>query len=429
MPVKREAREKRKQERIDASVQIGLSQLNLPGMNLMSLLQFGSDLLLKEAIAAEITAYLGRKHYQHRAEGAEFNGHRNGHQPSRIDTPIGQVEYERPKVAYAPDFRSQFHVPHMRRPDEFAAAVTDMYINGTSTRKVKKSLRAITGKKVRLTRSTVSRITKRLRDEFAGWKARPLGELEVAYLFLDAIRIGMRVGGTEKDAVLIAYAIMRDGRMELIAIDLGHSESERSWGKFVSDLKARGLKDPLLVCSDGNAGVIKAIDQNFATSYRQRCVKHREANILDAVPKAEQESVAKVLKRIFYGATSLEQAKQFLKIFKKDFAKTYPTAWERLTTDLDQCLSFYLFPTNHWKRIRTSNKLERLNKEIKRRLKVIGRHPDENGCLSLIYAVSQRYAEQQNGFTVSDIERAIWLRLREKKIEMITQLELDVWAA
>jgi putative transposase len=429
MPVKREAPEKGKQERADASVQIGLSQLDLPGMNVMSLLQFGSDLLLKEAIAAEITAYLGRKHYQHRAEGEPFKGHRNGHQQSRIDTPIGAVEYDRPKVAYAPDFKSQFHVPHMRRPDEFAAAVTDMYVNGTSTRKVRKSLKAVTGKKVRLSRSTVSRITKRLRDEFATWRSRPLGELDVAYLFLDAIRIGMRVGGTEKDAVLIAYAIMRDGRMELIAIDLGHSESERSWGKFVSDLKARGLKDPLLVCSDGNAGVIKAIDSNFTTSYRQRCVKHREANILDAVPKAEQELVTKALKRIFYGATSLEQAKQFLKAFKKDFAKTYPTAWERLTTDLDQCLSFYLFPSNHWKRVRTSNKLERLNKEIKRRLKVIGRHPDEHGCLSLIYAVSQTYAEQQNGFTVSDIERAIWLRLREKKIEMITQLELDLWAA
>ena len=429
MPVKREEPKKGKQERIDASVQIGLSQLDLPGMSLMSLLQLGSDLLLKEAISAEITSYLGRKHYQHIAEGAAFKGHRNGSQSSTIDTPIGALEYDRPKVAYAPDFKSQFHVPYMRRPDEFAQAVTDMYINGTSTRKVKDCLKAVTGKKARLSRSTISRITKRLRDEFATWRKRPLGELDVAYLFLDAIRIGMRVGGTEKDAVLIAYAILGNGQMELVAIDLGHSESERSWGKFVSDLKSRGLKDPLLVCSDGNAGVIKAIDQNFTTSYRQRCVKHREANILDAVPMAEQEPVSAALKRIFYGATSLEQAKQFVSHFKKEFAKKYPTAWGRLTTDLDQCLAFYLFPSNHWKRVRTSNKLERLNKEIKRRLKVIGRHPDENGCLSLIYAVSQKYASQQNKFTVTDIERAILQRLREKKIEMITQLELDVWAA
>lgn len=425
MPVKREELEQRKQDSIEAAIG-ELSQLDLPGMSLMSLLQFGSGMLLKHAIAGEITEYLGRGHYQH---GEEFKGHRNGEQRTRLDTPFGVVEYDRPKVANAPDFKSRYHVRHMRRPEEFAQAVTDMYVNGTSTRKVKNSLKAVAGERTRLSKSTVSRITKRLRDEFTDWKTRTLEGLDVAYLFLDAIRIGMRLQSSPKDAVLIAYAIMSDGRMELLAIDLGHSESDRSWGKFVSDLKARGLKDPLLVCSDGNAGVIKAIDSNFTTSYRQRCVKHREQNILDAVPKKEQEPVKKALKRIFYGATSLEQAKQFLKDFKKQFAKTYPTATERLLTDLDQCLGYYLFPTNHWKRIRTSNKLERLNKEIKRRLKVIGRHPDEHGCLSLIYAVSQNYAKQQNGFTVTDLERAIWNRLREKKIEMLTQLELDVWAA
>lgn len=429
MPVNRRMNEKRKHQPVDASVQVGSSQLELPQMSLMSLLQFGSDLLLKEAISAEITAYLGKQYYQHRDEGEPFKGHRNGYQCSRIDTPIGALEYARPKLAYAPDFRSQFHVPHLRRPEEFASAVTDMYVNGTSTRKVKDSLKAVTGKSVRLSRSTVSRITKRLKTEFAAWKTRQLDDLDVAYLFLDAIRIGMRPKGSSKDAVLIAYAIMQDGRMELLAIDLGHSESERSWGKFVSDLKARGLKDPLLVCSDGNAGVIKAIESNFPTSYRQRCVKHREANILDTVPKKEQEPVKKALKRIFYGATSLEQAKAFVKDFKKAFAKTYPTAMARLMEDLDQCLAFYLFPSHHWRRIRTSNKLERLNKEIKRRLKVIGRHPDEQGCLSLIYAVSQKYAHQQNRFTVSEMERAIWLRLRERKVEMLSQLELDVWAA
>jgi transposase-like protein len=199
MPVKLKSPEKGKQDQIDASVKIGLSQLDLPGMSLMSLLQFGSNMLLKEAISAEITSYLGRKHYQHSAEGEAFKGHRNGHQPSTIDTPIGALEYDRPKVAYAPDFKSQFHVPYLRRPDEFAQAVTDMYINGTSTRKVKDCLKAVTGKKARLSRSTISRITKRLRDAFATWRKRPLGELDVAYLFLDATRIGMRVGGTERN--------------------------------------------------------------------------------------------------------------------------------------------------------------------------------------------------------------------------------------
>ena len=147
------------------------------------------------------------------------------------------------------------------------------------------------------------------------------------------------------------------------------------------------------------------------------------------VPVAEQEPVKKVLKQIFYGATSLAQAKQFVKTFRREFGKKYPTATERLMQDLDQCLTFYLFPSNHWRRMRTSNKLERLNKELKRRMKVIGRHPDEAGCLSLIYAVAKKYAVQQCRYTVTDIELAIWRRLREEKISMLKQLELDVWVA
>lgn len=425
MPVKREHLEQRKYDSVEAAIG-QLKQLDLPAMSLSSLLQFGTGLLLNQAIAAEITEHLGRSHYKH---GEEFRGHRNGYQKTRLDTGVGVIEYDRPKVAHAPDFRSQYHVRRMRRPEEFAQAVTDMYINGVSTRKVKDSLKAVAGERSRLSKSTVSRITKRLRDEFARWKTRRLEQVEVAYLFLDAIRIGMRIGGSQKDAVLLAYAITTDGQMELLSIDLGHSESDRSWGRFISDLKARGLRDPLLVCSDGNKGVINAIESNFKTSYRQRGLKHREQNILDAVPKAEQKNVALRLKKIFYGATSLEQAKKFVIEFRREFAKRYPTATERLLTDLDQCLSFYLFPPNHWRRMRTTNKVERLNKEIKRRLKVIGRHPDEHGCLSLIYAVSQKYAGQQNNFTVGDLERALWKRLREEKISMIKQLELDLTAA
>jgi putative transposase len=426
MSVKQKDLEKYKQHEVDQQVIDALSQIDLGSMSLMSLLQLGGGLVLKHAIAAEITEYLGRSRYQ-RTEN--FKGYRNGTQDTNFDTPLGSVRYDRPKVAGAPDFKSRFHTPRMKRPEEFANSVTDMFINGISTRKIKDSLRAVAGEKVRLSRSSVSRITKRLRNEFATWKDRSLSEVKAAYLFLDAIRVGMRMGGTSKDAVLLAYAILEDGTMELLAIDIGNAESDRSWGKFVEKLKARGLADPLLVCSDGNQGVINAIDAHFTTSYRQRCLKHREQNILDAVPKEEQGPVKKALKTIFYGATSLSQAKQFVASFKRDFQKTYPTAVERLYADLDQCLVFYMFPHHHWKRMRTSNKLERLNRELRRRLDVIGRHPDENGCLSLIYAVTTKYAANQNGFKVDDLTKELWTRLREKKIEMIEQLELDLWVA
>lgn len=400
--------------------------LDLESLTVMGVLQHGSDLLLKEAIGAEITAYLGRSPWQ---RNGEFLGYRNGYQETRLETPVGEVVYDRPKLTGAPDFKSRFHVPYVKKPAEFATAITDMYINGVSTRKVKDSLKAITGEKVSLSKSVVSRVTKRLRAEFKAWRRRSLKDLDVAYLFLDAIHVGMRMGGTSKDAVLVAYGIMQDGLCELLAVDLGQRESDRSWGNFVGNLKARGLKDPLLVCSDGNQGVINAIESHFETSYRQRCLKHRQENILDAVPSEHQDRVRKLLQPIFFGASSLEQAKGFVKKFQAAFSREFPTAVSRLETDLDQCLSFYLFPAHHWKRMRTSNKLERLNKEIRRRLNVVGRHPDEMGCLSLIYAVTKKYAAGQNKFRVGDLERQLWKRLRERKVEMIEQLSLDLYAA
>lgn len=218
---------------------------------------------------------------------------------------------------------------------------------------------------------------------------------------------------------------MEDGSLELLAIDMGNAEANRTWGKFVSNLKSRGLRDPLLVCSDGNPSVIGSIESNFPTSYRQRCLKHRMDNILDTVPQDEQKPIRDRLHQIFYGSTSLEQAKGFIKQFQKEFGKRYPTTIERLKEDLDQCLAFFLFPPLHWKRIRTSNKLERLNRELRRRLDVIGRHPDENGCMSLIYAVAKKYASQQRGFSVDDITQRLWLKLRESKIAMLEQLLLD----
>lgn len=409
-----------------SSDKVELSQIDFSNLSIMELLRFGSGALLKEAIASEITEYLGRGYYEH-LDGKEFKGERNGYQSTTLDTSMGQIIYDRPKVAYAPDFKSKYHVPYIRRPKEFAAAIADMYVNGVSTRKVKDSLKAVTGKKVRLSKSTVSRLTESLQVEFNEWQKRDLSQLKVAYLFLDAIRVGMRMGGTEKDSVFVAYAILENGGCETLSIGLGNSESKKSWGLFVEDLKVRGLGDPILVTSDGNQGLIEAIGSHFTTSYRQRCLKHRMENILEAIPKEDHDFIFKKLQKIFYGATSFEQAKIAYRDFKKEFANKYPTAISRLETDIDQCFTFYLFPYTHWRRIRTSNKLERVNRELRRRLDVIGRHPSEEGCLALIYHVAAKYAVQQLGVTVDSLTVKLWQKLKEEKVQMVKQLSLDIY--
>jgi transposase-like protein len=396
------------------------------GDGIFGLLQVGAQVLLKGAIEQEITQHLGRGYYEHQKAGSQ-RGERNGYRPTLIDTPSGQVTYDRPLLAYAPKFQSQFHVPYMRRPKAFADAVADMHVNGVSTRNVRKALKSVAGKGARLSKSAVSRVTKKIRDEFATWKKRDLSKLPVVYLFLDAIRLGMRMESTRKDAVLIAYAVLEDGSFETLHIGVKSSESGGAWGEFVANMKCRGLRDPLLVVSDGNPGVIAAIEKYFPTAWRQRCVKHRTDNILEAVPQEQkiQDEVREDLDNIFYGATSLEQAKLAVEDFRKKYRHRYPSAVECLERDLPQCLTFYLFPASHWKRIRTSNRLERMNLEIKRRLNAIGRHPSEEGCLALVFQVCKGYAEGRKGFKANELVVALWARLREKKLEMIEQLELE----
>jgi putative transposase len=396
---------------------------------LLDLLRFGSQALLNQAISEEIAEHLGRGRYEHHGEEQPFRGYRNGTRQTTLDTPLGQLSYDRPLVAHAPDFQSRYHKPHMRRPEQFAESVAGMYVHGVSTRRVKKALEAVAGKKIRLSRSTVSRITERLREEYRIWKKRDLSELKIAYLFIDAIRLGMRMQTARKEAVLIAYALLEDGTFETISIGLGNSESNEVWGRFIGDLKQRGLKDPLLGISDGNTGAINALEANFPTAYRQRCVRHKIENVLSSVPKEHHVAVREKLNAIFYGATSLEQAKERLRAFKRQYGRVYPSAVRSLESDLDQALTFYLFPTSHWRRIRTSNHLERMNLEIRRRLSVVGRHPSEDGCLALVYRITKQYAEGKRGFKVNDLVTAMWKRLREEKVAMLTQLVLDLEAA
>ncbi len=324
-----------------------LEGLGLGNISLMELLRHGATSLLKTAIEAEITEHLRRARYEHTVGDEMARAYRNGHRDARIDTPSGPIVYSRQKITGDPNFKSKIHSPHLRRPEEFDQAVAEMYISGVSTRRVKQALQSVAGESLRMSRSTVSRITEKLREEFRQWKKRDLSKLSVAYVFVDAIRIGMRFERARKQAVLVAYAALEDGKFETLSIGLGNEESSDVWGEFIADLKARGLADPILIISDGNPGVIGAIEKYFPTSYRQRCTKHKIDNILDVIPKEKHDEVRPKLSRIFYGSTSLEQARAAILQFKREYRKIYPSAVSRLENDLDKALTFYLFPVSH----------------------------------------------------------------------------------
>src|SRR5262249_22188945 len=240
-------------------------------------------------------------------------------------------------------------------------------------------------RETRLSKSTVSRITQRLNQDFETWRRRDLSELPVIYVFLDGQYHAARQGTDEEEGVLSAYALLEDGRPVLLHLDLGPRESYDAWLSFLQDLVARGLKAPLLVIMDGAPGLVKAVKRVWPHAYRQRCQVHRMRNVLAKVPRLMPAKMKGLVQQVFLAPTYTVAMKRGRDLIAK-FKDRYPAAMECLERDLKECVTYLRFPELHHRRIRTTNRLERLNGEGRRRTKVIPRFPTERSCLTLLYA-------------------------------------------
>ena len=189
---------------------------------------------------------------------------------------------------------------------------------------------------------------------------------------------------------------LKPRKRTLLGVYLGSRESTASWELVLQDLVGRGLAQPLLVISDGNPGLIRAVKETWPTVLRQRCIVHRIRNVLARIPKKDHVRLRRALNRIFYAAC-LDEALEAAEAFVRQWRNVYPSAVEILTKDLVDCLTFFRFPPRHWKRLRTSNGLERSFKEVRRRTRVIGRFPTEMSALSLIWSVMDQDSRRWYG--------------------------------
>jgi transposase-like protein len=339
--------------------------------------------ILQVHIEAEATEFLGRGHYR-RGERRR-SGWRNGYEPKGIQTELGLVGLHVPQVCASEEpFRSPLLGRIGSRSADLEALVRGMYIRGLSTQDVG-DLYAETFGEARLSKSTVSRITSRLNEDFDRWKKRDLGELKVVYLFLDGQYHAVRQGTQEKEGVLSAHALLEDGTAVLLHLDLGPRESFDAWLTFLQDMTARGLGDPLMVIFDGNPGLKKAIRRVWPRAYRQRCQAHKMRNILSKLPRLMQAKMKGLVQQVFL-APSYETALKRGRALIARFRDRYTAAMECLEKDLEECVVYLKFPEAHHKRIRTTNRLERLQGEGRRRTKVIPRFPTERSCLALLFA-------------------------------------------
>ena len=343
-------------------------------------------LTLQRAVEEEVAAFLGRERYERTATAA---GSRNGHRPKRIQTAEGEITIAVPQVrdtltrfvsSVIPDTRTVIRT----RPLE--ALVIGAYVRGLSDRDIE-SLAAEAGLGT-ISRTAVSDICKGLRDRYAAFRARSLGEIRLLALYLDAIFLATRPDGP-KEGVLVAWGFTLDGERVLLDVCLGQRERLEDWLDLGHGLLRRGLRSPLLVVSDGAPGLVRAITELWPDADRQRCAVHRLRNILAKLPRKPElhERVGKAYWAALDQATSPAEAEADLRALVGELSAQYPSAAACLAEDLPALTVHLAYPLRLRRRLRSTNLLGRSLEEVRRRTKVIGRFPGETSCLTMAWAV------------------------------------------
>lgn len=282
-------------------------------------------------------------------------------------------------------FHTQLFERYRRRQAELDACMLDMFVSGVSTQKVGEVFEELTG--MSPSPSTVSRIFHTLNEEFETWKNRPLAS-HYLYAFADGTYFTVVYNGEGcKMPIIAVVGIDEQGQREVLGFSVGERENRQAWEQLLENLKTRGVQSVDLWITDGNRAMLNAIQAKFPASKRQRCIKHKIDNILSYVPEKQREPIRAELKAIFY-QTNRQKADELAAAFFLKYEGVYPSAIQSMRNDWEACLTFYDFPQEHWKYIRTTNIIERLFGEVKKRShKMAAAFRNENSCLLMFYAV------------------------------------------
>jgi transposase-like protein len=346
-----------------------------------------------------------------------------------VKTTAGAVRVARPKLRGTQErFVSRLFGAGVTKTNALETLVIAGFVRGLSVRDVKAALADALGPQATLSKSTVSRVCQAIAEEFNAWRQRRLDDVELDYLFLDGSHFKMHQG-TRAEPVLAGWGISTGGKPVLIGLEAAGNEGNDAWDGFLDGLAQRGLRPPLLVISDGAAGLVGAIERTLTRSLRQRCLIHRARNILAKVPAHVQAEIKAAYWAMFDipddvqpGAAAESLVQQRITVFAASYHKAYPAAVPALLTDR-QALTVYLhFPAEHWHRIRHSNFIERTFGETRRRVKVIGRLPGETSCVSLVWAVLDRASRGWRGFTVTTAGTRLLQDLRRQILDPPTPI-------
>jgi transposase-like protein len=343
--------------------------------------------LCAQMMEAEVSSKLGAEKNEH---SNERTGNRSGYRPRRYDTRMGTMYLLVPKVrsgGYIPFFVTE----RKRSEAALIQVVQEAFVQGVSTRKIDKLAKRLGIENI--SRSQVSEMTKELNEQVQSFRERPLDGEPYPVLWVDALYEKVRYGGRVVSmAILIVCGVNAQGRREVLAIEPMLEESKVSYNQLFEGLKARGLQTPSLVVSDAHGGLVAAIRASFPGASWQRCKVHFMRNILAHVPHRDKAEFAGQLKEIWL-APSAEGAMARAAALAQSYAPKYPKAIETLEDGLEDSLSFYAFDKLDARKIASTNMLERLNEEIRRRTRVVGIFPNPDSYIRLVTIYLMEYAE------------------------------------
>jgi len=344
--------------------------------------------VVQAVLEAEMAAHLHAEPYE---RSTNRTGYRNGYKPRQLNTRVGTLTLQVPQDRDG-TFATQLFARYQRSEKALVLALMEMYVEGVSTRTVREITEVLCG--TSFSKSLVSELAVQLDGELDTWRHRPLTEMTYPYLSVDARYEHVRQGGqVVSQGVLIVAGVREDGHREIIAVAVADTESEATYHQLFRDLKGRGLNGVRLVTSDAHAGLKAAIDRHFQGASWQRCQVHFTRDLLGMVGAGRRGELAADLREIF-AATTHEQALTTAESVATRWESSHPAVGRRLDEGIEDCLACLAFPVAHRARIRTTNGLERLNEEIKRRTRVVRIFPNADACLRLVTALCVEQSEE-----------------------------------
>lgn len=339
------------------------------------------EAVVNQVLDAQVSEHLHAEPYE-RTE--ERRGYRNGYKPRQFTTRAGTLALRVPQVRDG-SFSTDLFARYQRSEQALICTLMEMVVNGVSTRKVAQITEELCGKV--FSKSTVSDLCKGLDPLVSAWNARDLGERRYPFVLVDALVVKVREGGRVRArSALLAIGVNEAGYREILGLQIGDSESERSWMEYFVWLKGRGLAGVDLVVSDHHGGLVNAVRIQFQGATWQRCQTHLSANVSDATPKTLQEAVHRRVRAIFEAPDS-ETARVLLEKCCADYRVSAPAAMATLERGFDDATAALALPEPYRRRLRTTNAVERLNEEIRRRERVVRIFPNRESVVRLVGAL------------------------------------------